>query len=173
MNQRNQLGHYSRLINWELLRHEDVITYKNYLRISPDLFDEILSRIKPSTMKPKSRYLKPLSLGLKLALALRHLASGGNYPSFSYACECSCSSICHFVSEICKAIVRAYKDEVINCPVTSEEWKAIAEQFERKWNVPIAIGTSDGKHIAIKTPARSGSLYHNYKGFFPSLCWRW
>ena len=165
VNQRNQLGHNSTLINREL-RHEDVTTYKNYLKISTDLFDEILSRITPSTIKPKSRYREPLSLGLKLALTLRHLALGDNYPTLSYAFRCSCSSICHFVPEICRAIVGAYKDEVISCPVTSEEWKSIAHQFEKKWNVPHAIEALDGKLIAIKKPAHSGKLYHNYMGFF-------
>ena len=56
-----------------------------------------------------------------------------------------------------------YKDEVIPCPTTSEEWRVIAEEF-----VPHACGPVDGKHVAMKKPPRSGCLYYNYmyKGFF-------
>lgn len=43
------------------------------------------------------------------------------------------------------------------------EWKEIATKFEKIWNYPFCCGALDGKHIQIKAPADSGSLYFNYK----------
>lgn len=51
-------------------------------------------------------------------------------------------------------------------PQCQEEWKEVAEQFERKWNFSHCVGACDGKHIAIEKPNQSGSLFYNYKGFF-------
>ena len=47
-----------------------------------------------------------------------------------------------------------------------EEWWDVAEKFGAKWNFHHACSALDGKHIAIKAPRNSGTVYHNYKGFF-------
>jgi hypothetical protein len=56
---------------------------------------------------------------------------------------------------VCKAIVAAYKDEVMACPVSIEEWKTISDLFEKQWNVPHALGALDGKHVAINKQYRN------------------
>jgi hypothetical protein len=47
-----------------------------------------------------------------------------------------------------------------------EGFVQIAEQFRERWNFPNCIGSVDGKHIRVKCPRNSGSLYYNYKKFF-------
>lgn len=51
-------------------------------------------------------------------------------------------------------------------PSSEEEWKLIGKAFEEKWNYPFCLGALDGKHVSIKQPDCSGSLYFNYKHFF-------
>lgn len=79
----------------------------------------------------------------------------------------SAASIGQHVVQTCQALWELLKP--IEMPLPSEEqWKKIAKRFEDLWDYPFAIGALDGKHVAIANPAKSGSLFYNYKGF-PSI----
>ncbi|XP_041473680.1 uncharacterized protein LOC121422596 [Lytechinus variegatus] len=113
--------------------------------------------------KQETNYMHPLSADLKLAINLRHLATGDNCRSLAYGFRCGISTISELIPGVCTAIAEAYKDDVFNIPTTPEAWSTLAQQFEQRWNIPHAIGTLDGKHIPIKKPAITDSLYNNYK----------
>jgi hypothetical protein len=70
------------------------------------------------------------------------------------------------VPETCEAIFAELGDEFMACPSTPEEWKTVAAGFGYRWNFHNCLGALDGKHVAIKAPNKSGSLYFNYKGFY-------
>ena len=49
---------------------------------------------------------------------------------------------------------------------TIEDFEQISRAFEERWNFPNCMGSIDGKHIRIKCPTNSGSVFYNYKSFF-------
>ena len=51
-------------------------------------------------------------------------------------------------------------------PPTKENWERIESGFSTRWNFPNCVGALDGKHVNMTAPAKSGSLFHNYKGTF-------
>ena len=157
------LGHYERLMA-ELSR-EDVPAFKNFVRKEPAMFQELLERLTPRIAKKDTWYRRSLPPGLKLAITLRHLATGDGYPSLMYAFRFAESTISGIVRDVCQAIVEGYAEEVIACPTTPEEWMTIADQFALRWNFYHCLGALDGKHIAIKCPKGGGSMYFNYKKF--------
>ena len=74
--------------------------------------------------------------------------------------------ICFIINETCNAIWDCLSEQYVRPPRASDDWKRIAKDFESTWNLPHCIDAIDGKHISIKSPLNSGSLYHNYKGIF-------
>ncbi|XP_068225009.1 uncharacterized protein [Palaemon carinicauda] len=112
-----------------------------------------------------TRMRDPLTVGLKLAVTLRFLASGDSYTSLQYSFRVSKSAICRFVPDMCEAIIDTYQNEFLKCPKTPEEWKTVAEVFANTWNFHNCVGALDGKHVPTKKPRKGGSLYNNYKKF--------
>lgn len=157
-------GQYEQLM--EELKNEDVQSFINFTRFDPDTFRELVLRLGPRIAKNTTFYRQPLSEGLKLAIVLRHFATGDSYKSLMYGFRVSKTAIVHMVPDVCDAIIDEFGDEVMHCPTTSDDWKAQAQIFEEKWNLPHCVGAIDGKHVAIKCPNNSGSTYFNYKGFY-------
>jgi len=48
---------------------------------------------------------------------------------------------------------------------TTEMLLAMSNEFCLKWNFPNCVGSIDGKHIQLKCPSDSGSMYYNYKHY--------
>ncbi|XP_068237165.1 putative nuclease HARBI1 [Palaemon carinicauda] len=82
-----------------------------------------------------------------------------------YSFRVEASTICQFMSKVCKAIITVYKDEMLCCPKSEEEWKEVSAMFSSRFNYHNCLGAVDGKHITIKKPPNAGSYYYNYKGF--------
>lgn len=108
----------------------------------------------------------PLPPGLKLSVTLRYLATGNSYRSLAFDFRVAHNTMSQFIPRVCRAIFDEYQQELFVLPSSPDAWRRHAERFGRKWNFHHACGAIDGKHIAIKKPRKSGSLYYNYKGFF-------
>ncbi|XP_055020896.1 uncharacterized protein LOC129412060 [Boleophthalmus pectinirostris] len=68
--------------------------------------------------------------------------------------------------ETCTALTSVLREDYLKTPSTISEWKAVAKDFADKWHFPHCLGAIDGKHIFIQPPAKSGSMFHNYKSRF-------
>lgn len=51
-------------------------------------------------------------------------------------------------------------------PASQNDFKRIEREFWEQWNIPNCIGGIDGKHVRIRAPKKSGSLFFNYKEYF-------
>ncbi len=64
------------------------------------------------------------------------------------------------------AIIDEFAAEVLDCPTSPQEWQRVADQFADHWQMYHAIGAIDGKHVPLKCPKKSGTVFYNYKGFY-------
>ena len=161
---RPNLGLYDRLL--VELRAEDPRAFHNFMRMPTDMFDEIVQRLTPALTKETTNYRAALDPGLKIAITLRHLASGAHYADMQYAWRVPANTMSLLVRDVCSAIVHEYAAEMLTAPNTEAGWREIAHDWYRRWNFPHVIGAIDGKHVACRAPPNSGSEYFNYKGFF-------
>ena len=160
---RPMYGHNEQLLGE--LNREDPRSFKMYLRVPPEVFEEIVTRLTPLLQKKTTRMREPLSVALKVATTLRFMATGCSLTELHFNFRVSLSAISKFIPQVCQAIIKEYQEETIKLPETPEEWKTVAESFSRKWNYHNCIGAIDGKHIPIKKPVGGGSYYFNYKKF--------
>lgn len=81
-----------------------------------------------------------------------------------YSYKIGKSTISGIIRQVCEVIWMKLKDIVMPIP-DKKKWIEISKGFEQSAKFPHCIGAIDGKHIRIKKPEHSGSLYFNYKNY--------
>ena len=156
-------GQYERLMME--MTQEDPASFWNFLRMEPAMFRELLVRIGARLQRKTTLWRQPLDAGLKLAITLRHLATGDSYMSLVYSFREHSSTISLFVPEVCDAITELLDDEVITKPTAPDQWLEVAGLFGTRWQVHHVLGALDGKPVRIRQPKGGRPLYFNYKHF--------
>jgi hypothetical protein len=122
------------------------------MRMSPESFDYLLSKVGPAIRKKETRTRQAIEPAERLALTIRYLASGNSQQSMSFAYRMGRTTVSNIIQETCSAIWDAFSETYLRPPRTSEQWKKIAEDFNSFWNMPHCVGAIDGKHMAIECP---------------------
>jgi hypothetical protein len=84
-----------------------------------------------------------------------------SYAALEYSFRLGHSTIHYIIKEICEAIWKILVNLHMSGPTREMLLTASNELFQR-WNFPNCIGSIDGKHIHLKCPPNSGSMYYNY-----------
>ena len=161
---REKSGHYLSLIS-EMILHDHEM-YFNYFRMLPATFDTLLNLIGPKIQRKDTNFRKALPASLKLAVALRYLATGESQKSLSFNYRIGHSTVTSILKEVPQKIFEVLGPLSLQLPQNEERWKGLARDFWEIWNFPLCLGAIDGKHCVITCPANSGSSYYNYKGTF-------
>ncbi|CAH2011589.1 unnamed protein product [Acanthoscelides obtectus] len=134
-------------------------------KMSLECFHIVLSKVRHGLQKKHTNWREPICPEERLLITLRYLATGIQFRQLAFSFRISKSAISTIVPQVCKAIwtqlVRKHMPEP-----SEDSFKNIAQCFWDRWQFPNCIGCIDGKHIRIKKPKQSGSMYYNYKSFF-------
>ena len=106
--QREERGAYHNIMTD--LYATDIPGFTNYMRMTPEFFEMIKTRLEPHLARQATNYRAPISVGEKLALTIRYLAT-----SLSCQFRVGRSTISKFLPEVCRAI----QDEFTRVPQMS------------------------------------------------------
>ncbi|XP_065204101.1 uncharacterized protein LOC135834190 [Planococcus citri] len=95
----------------------------------------------------------------------RYLSTGQSFHSLAFTFRMGISTVRQIVYSTCQEIWETFSEIHLSLP-TKEDFLRIADEFYRTWQYPNCLGSIDGKHIRIKCPGKSGSLFFNYRKFF-------
>ena len=145
--QRKRYDLYHILTN-ELPRFDKEYFFR-FVRMTSQRFEHLLSLVGPHLQRTTTKMREPISPAERLVFSFR----------------ISRAAICTILSETCEKIWQVLSSSYVRAPSTVLEWTKITKELFDIWDMPHCIGATDGKHIAVKCPAKSDSLHYNYKVF--------
>ncbi|KAK0420206.1 hypothetical protein QR680_014564 [Steinernema hermaphroditum] len=141
--------------------------FMKYLRMKPATFDRLLFLVEQQLEQKRSQ-CNNITAEEMLVITLRFLATGASFHSLHFTFRLGVSTVSMVVRTMCTAIINALADNV-HLPESENEWLEVSQLFEDRWSFPNVLGAIDGKHVRIKRPENSGSLYFNHKGWFSTV----
>lgn len=135
--------------------------------MSMQRFDELAKRIAPQ-IEREGTHICPISVEERLAATLRILAHGDSVLTVACGYRMGRSTLAKIFKETCEALWTVLQPEFLPFP-TANSFEENAKVFWKVWNFPHCLGSFDGKHVNLKCPPRTGSVYYNYKGHFSVL----
>ena len=109
--QREERGAYQNIM--ADLYATDIPRFTNYMRMTPEFVEMIKTRLEPHLARQATNYRAPISVGEKLALTIRYLATGESYTSLSCQFRVGRSTISKFLPEVCRAIQHEFTREYL------------------------------------------------------------
>ncbi|KAL3246333.1 hypothetical protein MRX96_057715 [Rhipicephalus microplus] len=146
------------------MRQGDTEYFHKYYRILPHKFHFIL-RLLQKDLERKHAVREPISPAEPLAMTLRYLSSGDLIQDIALAFRVGIFTARMALKVTCHALWIRLQPLYMPIP-TTESWLHVAQGFGRTWQFPNCIGAVDGKHVQIKCPKNSGSMFFNYKGTY-------
>ncbi|KAB0790682.1 hypothetical protein PPYR_14874 [Photinus pyralis] len=149
---------------YQKLKNLDSPQFFKYTRMSLPIFQKLLDMIKLDLQKQRRR--DTISPEERLVITLQYLSQGTNMQVLAWTFHIGLTTVHQIILEACNIIWERLSPLYLKSPSSEAEWENIADGFLQHWNFPNCIGAIDGKHINIQAPARSGSLFYNYKHNF-------
>ena len=98
----------------------------------------------------------------------RFLATGETFISIAFSYRVGETTVAKIVAECCQVLWEKMSPIYMKIPANANDWKSKAAAFEQKWNFTLCRAI-DGKHVLMRAPSNTGSLYFNYKGTFSTV----
>lgn len=130
------------------MRLYDEESYYNFFRMSPLLFDHLLSIVGPYITK-QDAVRSPIPAKTRLELTLRYLATGDSMKTLGGLFRVSPPSVSGIIAEVCVALWCKLKF-IVFPELNEATWKQIAKEFDERWNFPHLLGALDGKLLVMK-----------------------
>ncbi|XP_025754966.1 protein ANTAGONIST OF LIKE HETEROCHROMATIN PROTEIN 1-like [Oreochromis niloticus] len=162
LHKREQFGEFHHLL--QDLRLDDG-RFQRYHLLSLAQFEELLSCVGASIARLDTNYRRSIPPAERLSICLRFLATGDSFRTIASSFRVGVSTVSQIVPQVATAIWDCLVDNFMAVPSTGD-WRSIAEGFQERWNFPLCSGALNGKHVQMKAPPNSGSMFHNYKGTF-------
>ena len=111
--QREERGYYRTLLG-ELIT-TDIPGYRNFTRMEPTFFYLIEERITPPSHEVNHQLQEATGSWIETGSYFETF-TGETYTSLQYHCRVGRTTICKFIPQVCKAILKEFQQKYLMCP---------------------------------------------------------